>query len=333
MRFFKIVASAVLLLFFSLSGSYFLYSLKATASASQSFSIIVEQGEGIKEVSSLLSQKGLIRSVAAFKLYALLSGSAHRLKPGLYQINSSFSIPEIIRILVAGPDREITVTISEGMTLKDIDFLLNKSGVIKRGALLSAAADKNLLKDYPFSSGKKSLEGLLFPDTYRFHAGSTGEVVLKKLLDNFQSKAWPSLEDNRDWYDILKIASLLEKEVPLFEDRQIVAGIIGKRIKESMAIQVDATIVYAKCDGNFLDCESRRLAKSDFNIDSPYNTYKYLGLPPTPIGNPGLAAIRAALTPQRSPYWFYLSDPKTDRTIFSKDFNEHNDKRAKYLGL
>ena len=152
-------------------------------------------------------------------------------------------------------------------------------------------------------------------------------------MDNFEKRVWPLLEKDKTWFDKLIAASILEKEVIDFEDRRIVAGIINKRIKNSLAIQVDATIVYAKCGGDFTGCSDRRLGKEDFEIKNSFNTYKRLGLPETPIGNPGESTIKAAISPKISPYLYYLSDPETQKTIFSKTFEEHNENRFKYLNL
>ncbi|PIV31820.1 endolytic transglycosylase MltG, partial [Candidatus Wolfebacteria bacterium CG02_land_8_20_14_3_00_37_12] len=128
---------------------------------------------------------------------------------------------------------------------------------------------------------------------------------------------------------LITIASYLEKEVPGNDDRRIVAGIIEKRLKIGMPIQIDATVLYNKCSGRFSECPL--LVKSDFKKDSPYNTYTRLGLTPTPISNPSLDAIKAVIEKKDSGYWFYLSDPKTKKTIFSENLEKHNINRAKYL--
>jgi UPF0755 protein len=121
----------------------------------------------------------------------------------------------------------------------------------------------------------------------------------------------------------------LEKEVPDFEEQKIAAGIFLKRMDVGMALQADATVIYAKCSGKFAGCAS--LTRLDFKIDSPYNTYFYAGLPPAPISNPSAKTIEAASKAEKSDYWYYLSDPETQKTIFSKTLEEHNDNRASYL--
>lgn len=213
---------------------------------------------------------------------------------------------------------DVTVTIPEGLTAIEIDTLLAEKGITPAGSVIKIAA-------------REELEGYLFPDTYRFRPDSDPEAVVKRLTDNFEVKAAPLLT-SPDWEpaEILTIASLLEKEVPDPADRRIVAGIIEKRIKEGMPLQIDATICYLKeLASSTAPCYP--ITRVDLTIASPYNTYLYRGLPPGPIGNPGVGALTASLEPQASQYWFYLSDPATTRTIFSRTNEEHEANRARYL--
>lgn len=327
----------VLIAFFSFSLAYFLYGLQPVTSAEVSdqslAKVKVERGDGLKEISAVLSQKNLIRSVTAFKLYALMSGRAHQFKPGIYELSPALSAPTIVKQLVSGRAEGMTLTIPEGATMKEIDRLLTAAGVLKTGELLHYSPGE-ISKNYPF--GKQvaaGLEGFLFPDSYRLSFGSPPQAILKKFLDNFEAKAWPLLKDHPQWYSVLIKASLLEKEVPDFNDRRLVSGVIDKRLKDSVPLQVDATLVYKKCGGDFAGCPEVLLGKSDFEDDSPYNTYKFTGLPPTPIANPGVEAIKAALNPRTSVYWYYLSDRRTQKTYFSRTLEEHNFYRAKYLGI
>lgn len=342
MREFGFVASILLLLFFSFSIPLFLYNLKPVSLAPETLEIKIDRGEGLKEIGSALSRKKAIRSVFVFKTYAILSGAAHRFKPGVYKISTASTTPQIISSLVAGPRQDVAVFIPEGATVMEIDRLLADAGVLKRGELVGFSYG-GIFDEYPFFSEAvisrsvpgwfSGLEGFLFPDTYRFQVGSAPEQAVKKFLDNFEIRAWPMLVNRTDWYELLITASVLEKEIPYFEDRRTVAGIIEKRIKEFIPIQVDATLVYLKCNGDFSGCDERLLSREDFDNETPFNTYKSLGLPPAPISNPGLSALEAALSPQPSPYWYYLSDRRTKNTIFSTTLDEHNDNRAKYLGL
>lgn len=206
-----------------------------------------------------------------------------------------------------------TVLIREGLTVNQISELLNKAGVLE-GESLSA-----------------DLEGYLFPDTYEFFVPSSAELAAKRMKENFNNKVLPFVSadksdgKNDNLSDIIKVASMIEREVPNSEDRRIVSGIIWKRLRNGYPLQIDATICYVKPDPCY------PLSRDDLSKDSPYNTYTRKGLPPTPVSNPGLDAIDAAVNPKNSVYWFYLSDPETGKTIFSVDLDEHNSNIVKYL--
>ncbi len=319
----------------SLLFSYFIYSLQPVAETpGLPVEIYVGKGSGLGEVLSDLEKRGIIRSARAIRWYAIVSGSAHLLKPGFYLMSSAEGGVSIMEKLVAGP-RDIVVPIIEGSTLKDIDAQLSSIGVVTAGSL-AVLKPADFAPEFPFLAGQKSLEGFLLPDTYHLALHSDPKIVVRRFLENFRAKAAAELggKSGSVLLRVLTIASLVEKEVPdRGEDRVLVAGIIERRLKIGMGLQIDATVLYAKCGFRLISCPDRRLARVDFENPSPYNTYVHRGLPSTPIANPGLSAIRAALNPKKSDYLFYLSDPKTKRTIFSRDFDEHNDNRAKYLGL
>lgn len=289
--------------------------------------IVIEKGEGIREIAAELAAESLIRSVSAFKLYAILSGNAHQLKPGLYTFTQTSSTVEIVQSLVAGPAKEISVLITEGMSLAEIDARIARYGVLPAGAI-SKSRVTDYYEKYPFLRGARSLEGFLFPDTYRFYFDSKPEIVITAMLDNFSSRVasliaegttidWDSIPITRrgifSSLEIATIASMIEKEVPFSADRRIVADIIYRRLKISMPLQIDATVDYAKTHG------------------ASYNTYEKYGLPPGPIASAGLDAFEAALNPKSSTFLYYLSDPKTKHTIFAKTFEEHKVNIQKYL--
>ena len=289
--------------------------------------IVIERGDGLKEISQTLVNQQLVRSGSAFKFYALLSGSAHKLKPGLYTMSQTSSTPELVRSLVAGPAKEISILIPEGSSLADIDKTLSRYGVLRRGEILNLRV-ADFYDKYPFLRGTRSLEGFLFPDTYRFYFDTTPIAVASAMLDNYGTRVGSLINDNGkiDWdnipitrrgifssLEITTIASLIEKEVPDTVERKIVADILYRRLKISMPLQIDATVDYAKDHGD------------------RYDTYQRYGLPPGPIASPGLDAIDAALNPRSTTYLYYLSDPKTKKTIFAKTFDEHKANREKYL--
>lgn len=199
------------------------------------------------------------------------------------------------------------VTIPEGATVGEINELLKQKGVLTEGL-------------------PESLEGYLFPDTYEFFIPSSPETVKAKFAENFNRKARavvpPGIAEP-DLREILIKASLVEKEVPNPSERRVVAGIMLKRLMANTPLQMDASLCY----GRGPSCSPKAYKQ----IDSPFNTYLYRGLPPSPIANPGLDAITAVLSPSPSPYWYYLSDPETQKTIFAKTLDEHNVNIVKYL--
>lgn len=333
---FRFLSILTLSLIFIIGVAYFFYGLQPVGLKMDSLTmeneeilLRVAKGEGVKEIGARLSQLSLIKSIGVFKFYSLISGSARKFKPGVYELKKTMSVPEIVSVLTAGV-KDVRVVITEGMTVADIEAVLRLAGVLNEDGF-------NEIKTYdyndkfPFLVAADSWEGFLFPDTYHFKVESSAEEVILKFLNNFKEKAWPLLEKESRWYDRLILASFLEREVPSFSDRQLVAGILLKRLQENIPLQVDATIVYAKCRGKIKDCAQSSVAKSDLTIPSPYNTYQHLGFTPTPIANPGQTAIKAAVSPVNSPYWYYLSATATKETIFSKTLEEHNLNRSKYL--
>lgn len=330
----KVISVAIVITGFivSVGLSYFFFSLGAVAQGSWPEQFEIKAGQGLLEVASNLRGAGLIRSRTAFEIYAVLSGSAHLLKPGDYLLDAASSTPLIVANLVKGARAEAEIVIPEGWTLKDIEITLSRENILSLKSLSNFNLEQ-IRKDYDFLATAKSLEGFLFPDTYRFFRQSDAESVIRKFLDNFNKKAWPILKNQPNFKEKLILASLIEKEVPFVEDRYLVSGVLSERLDQGIALRVDATIIYAKCGGEFVFCEKPALARSDLKLNSSYNTYLHPGLPPGPISNPGLEAIRAAINPRKSEYFYYLSDPKTKKTIFSQTLEEHNENRALYLGL
>jgi UPF0755 protein len=308
--------------------AFFVYALQPPAAALHdslsSVVVDVSAGAGFLEVANKLEEKKIIRSSLAFNVYGFIVGAVSDIQPGRYMLDSASSVPVVLDVLIAGPEREVKVVIPEGATVREIDALLSAEGIIRPGVLLHA------------EGGGTSLEGRLFPDTYNFFRGSSVKEVIDKLLDAFEQKAVPLLaSDPSHARENLILASILEKEVPDYEERRIVGGILKKRLAAGMPLQVDATVCYLKKEqagrGGKGNGKCYPLTPLDFKIDSPYNTYLQKGLPPGPIGSPGGFAVKAAVNSVPSPYWFYLSDPETGKTIFSKTFEEHSSNRAKYL--
>lgn len=316
-------ASAIVLAIVFALFAIFFYELAPASGDGAAASVIFEikQGEGFRAIAGQLSGQGIIRSQVAFDLFALLGGRAFEVKPGLYRLDANMGAAEILGMITKGGAGQATVTIPEGSNRFEIDRILSNALVIHAGDLIN-------LKN------SADMEGKLFPDTYNFYTNASATDVAQELMSNFNSKAMPLLNaDLAHFARNLTLASILEKEVASLSDQKIVAGILLKRLAAGMPLDVDATICYAKLVGNPTSTAGcYPLTALDFKIKSPYNTYLYNGLPPGPIGNPGISAITAAMNPASSPYWYYLSDPKTGKTIYAKTLDEQNANRAKYLG-
>jgi UPF0755 protein len=280
----------------------------------------VKQGDGFRDIAASLYHEKLIKSSSAFDLFALLGGRALALKPGLYRLSPAMSTQQILDTFSGGGAGETTVTIPEGSNIYTIDAILSTALVIQPGELITFHDDG-------------PLEGRLFPDTYQFYTNADIKDVVQEFIDDYNAKALPLLSaDAKNAKQDLILASILEKEVPDPGDQKVVAGLILKRLAAKMPLDIDATICYAKFMKNPTSTTScYPLSALDLKMDSPYNTYLYRGLPPGPIGNPGVSAIMAAIHPEASSYWYYLSDPKTGKTIFAKTLDEQDQNRVKYL--
>ncbi len=228
---------------------------------------------------------------------------------------------------------ERTITIIPGWDLRDIALYFERERIMTREdlyAITGAPARRaqgvwdELVPDKPASI---SLEGYLFPDTYRIYTSTTPEAVVHRLLANFDIKVRPEIKDvpaGRSLHEILTMASIIEAEVPKDEDRRKVADILWRRLEKRWALQVDSSVGYAT--GH----DRERSTAKDLKVDSLWNTYQYRGLPPGPIGNPGLSAIRAALNPDPNPYWYYLSGADNE-VHYAKTLGEHAENRQKFF--
>jgi len=297
----------------------------ASSTNDQRVTMQIPKGQGFFKIAALLSDAHLLRSRFVFEIAAFMSGAAFHVQSGTYRLSPAMSVPEMLRTLTGGAST-VTVTIPEGSNIYEIDKILADAGVIERGDLVNFKGDGDL-------------EGKLFPDTYQFYEGSDVADIVQRFFDDFNGKAAPLLAADQENADQnLVLASILEKEAPPDpEDQGLIAGIIRKRLANGMRLQVDATVCYAEQivkPTDIVNCST--LTRVDFAPDSPYNsnynTYLHAGLPPGPIGNPGIAAIAAALHPVSSPYLYYMSDPATGKVIYAATLAEQNANIDKYLG-
>ncbi len=292
----------------------------------------VKRGMGDEDVARDLAKQGIIKSSLFFRIYTVVSGNHAKIQAGRYSVSSSMSIAAIVKKFASGDIVKEKITIIEGWGSKDIAKYLESKKLYSQKEFLDAASQDwsqgfDFLKDKPAGLG---LEGYLFPDTYHVAIGLTPQDLIKIILNNFDKKLAPELRretasQKKSIFQIVTMASILEKEVKTLDDKKVVAGILWKRIKNGIPLQVDSTINY------ITDKNDPSASLKDTKINSRYNTYKYAGLPLGPISNPGMDSILAAIYPKESPYLYYLSADGTGKTIFSKTLEEHNIAKARYL--
>ena len=294
--------------------------------------INVESGANVKKIAQALKAKGIIKSESAFIWYSRLTGADSKLVIGIHQLESGASSKQIIKQLETKiAYQEKSITIIEGWKLSDIAAYLETSGVVSSADFLAAAKIDNWRDQYDFLADRKitSLEGFIFPDTYRIYDDATAKDVIKKTLDNFNNKLTSQLLSDIDksghsLLQIVTMASIIEREALYDEDRAMIADIFWKRIEAGIGLQSDATVNYVTGK------KTSRPSYADLQVDSPYNTYKYRGLTPGPISNPGMASIKAAIYPTDNPYCYFLTDD-TGRAHFGKTYADHQANIVKYL--
>lgn len=309
----------------------------------------LERGSSYKEIARDLERRGIIKNAQFFKFYVLVTLQYSKLQAGNYELSESMSITDIVKKFIAGDIVKQRITVIEGWDIEDIaKNLAEKEIYSKENFILATKKDwstcsasaqsSNQISDcsgfsFEFLNDKPknvSLEGYLFPDTYYLSEKSLPEELIKFALSNLDKKLTLELRQEisrqkKSLFQIITMASMLEKEVQTLENKKVVSGILWKRIKEGIPLQVDATINYVTGKSD------KKVAINDTKIDSPYNTYKYYGLPLGPISNPGMDSILATIYPESSDYWYYLSADGTGKTIFSKTLEEHIEAQRQYF--
>jgi UPF0755 protein len=302
------IALMVTLALVALGGTFEIWRLTAAPSApaiaaGRPVTFTITPGEGTMQIADALARAGVVASAARFRAAADQRGVSGALKPGTYQLVTGMNLDDLLDLLVRGPGAGPRFTIPEGSTVAQIIDRIAATKLFTKAQLQRALTSPDL--DVPYRpKGVTSLEGLLFPLTYDVNKGDSAVDVLQKMLDqlqavlaNYDLAAAPM---HLSPYQVLIVASMVEREAKLPQDRPRIARVIYNRLAHHMPLQVDATIAYALHSG------ARHLNDKDLQVNSPYNTYKHLGLPPTPIASPGEASIRAALQPAAGPWLFYV---------------------------
>jgi UPF0755 protein len=320
----KILRTALLAtaLALPLSVGLFFYNIYYSRPASGAYptEVRVESGDSFATVTRKLREQQVISNGFCFSLWARINGSEKKIHQGLYRFESSVAPWEVLERLVAGKGIFHSVTIPEGLTIKEIAELLDKMQIANKEKCLAAAADPSVLT--ALGLGDKGLEGYLFPSTYHFTPATPERDIVMAMAEQFRRSSQPLFAKTAttapfSMHELLTLASIVEKETGVEAERGLVAAVFHNRLKRQMPLQSDPTVIYGLKEFN------GNLTKKDLRDDNPYNTYRISALPPGPICNPSLSSIKATLNPADVPYIYFVS--KNDGThAFSETIEEHN---------
>lgn len=286
------------------------FNLSAFSSDTKNKIFVINTGDGIVEISKSLEKNNLIKNKIAFMTYAFITGQNKKIQSGTFRLSPSLSVPEILKKLSSGGVSDFWLKIIEGSRLEEISPL------------------------FPEGLPKSAKEGYLFPDSYLIPQYFTSDQTLEVINQNFEQKFAQAKKDSTSTLtdeQNLILASLLEREGRSLESKKMISGILLNRLKIGMALQVDASVQYARDSQNKnIKDYWQPVSKSDLSINSPYNTYKNPGLPPKPICNPGYNSLYAVFHPTTSDYFYYITG-NDNQMHYAKTLDEHNSNIAKYL--
>lgn len=278
---------------------------------------VIENGQGIRAIAKNLKDEGLIKDQVVFFLLTKQMGIDSQVQAGFFRLSPSMSASEVANALTSGGTEDIWVTIPEGMRAGEIADILE---------------DTMPNYDESWEEILEENEGYLFPDTYAFPKETTIDTIVTSMRENFDSKYETLDTSSTDLTqeEIVTLASLIEREAKHDEDRPMVSSVIQNRLNEGMKLDIDATLQYML---GYQEDQGRwwksGLTNEDKQINSPYNTYIVVGLPPAPISNPGLASLQAAVNPATSPYFYYITD-STGKNRYAETLEGHNSNIERY---
>lgn len=323
-------------------GRFFFFAWIGSPTVGATKRFTVEAGVGTSQVAHQLTEQGIVASSLWYRVYSLISSTARHPKPGTYVLQPGQRFSQIAATLALGPESdEVQVRVIEGWTMADIRTLLKEDHAVSEDDFTRVvgqeidkqAFDVSLRSRFSFLKAlpaNRTLEGYLFPDTYRVWRGQLPTALVTKQLSEFEQriateKVTPASAPLETLDEVVILASIVEKEVSTSEQRKMVAGIFLRRLREGIPLQSDATVNYVTRSGR------SRATSEDLAIDSEYNTYKQKGLPPGPISNPSETAIRAVLEPTPSTYRYFLTDEQ-GKIYYGRTLEEHaaNRRRAGY---
>ena len=327
-----IIALALIVIFFVLS---IFMEYTRTTSSDENVIVQIPKGSSEKKIAQVLKDNGVIDYEITFRLKMKNSPHRGKLNYGKYTLKKDMCLDDIIESLIKPSElaKGIKLTIPEGFSAEMIARRCEALGICTADEFLkelqNGEFNYEFIEDIPKKSGVKyKLEGYLFPSTYNFSVEADASKVINTLLGEFEvqyNKVKDMLPNGMDMAEAINRAALIEREAKLDSERTAISGVIDNRLSIDMILQIDASVVYVISDGLY---DVDRVLYKDLEVDSPYNTYKYKGLPAGPICNPGLESIRAAMNPQRHKYLYYHTDTeKNDGShIFSETFAQHTSK-------
>ncbi|MBU1446310.1 endolytic transglycosylase MltG [Patescibacteria group bacterium] len=330
----KVFFAALVLIIIALFYTYNNIWAAVDAGDTSQIMTTVNRGDTAKDIAKTLKKHDLIKNEDIFYLYIRVTGASKNIEAGNYNLSKSMNVPEIIEGFKNPVSSEVSITIQEGLTISQIDDKLVNMDLAPDGDFEAAARAFSGYDSYWFLNREEigdvefALEGYLYPDTY-FVDGVNfdSSVLITKMLDNFDHK-FETVRDtfksqDRTLQEIITMASILQMEVRTPEDYGLISGILWKRLDEGWHIGADATIIYVT--------KNKDITYQDLEIDSPYNTRKFVGMPPGPISNPDIEHIEGTLNPVESDYWFYLTTLDTGEVKYARNNDEHNQNKATYL--
>jgi len=283
----------------------------------------VERGAPLVQVLEEARREGLLPSTLVARAWLAVQEKDRHVRWGRYRVPPRSRPVDVLRQLLEGRVAMVVVTVPEGLTLAEVSELMVKAGIGTAGEWRKVTRTPEWIAD--LAPGARDLEGFLFPDTYRFAEGTTAASAAHHMVDRFRA-VWASIvaEGPCSWdatpFEVVTLASLVEAETSLPEERPTVAGVYLNRLRRGMLLQCDPTVVFVlKREGRW----TGRLLRKDLEMDDPYNTYRYPGLPPGPINSPGRAALEAACRPATVPHLYFVASPGGGHR-FSRTLSEHN---------
>ena len=292
----------------------------------QVLDISIDQGSSASEIASLLSSEGIISSQLAFELYLRSENLTDKLRAGDYEIANNLEFSQIAEILLKGPPlKTYTITVPEGLWITETLLSISSQTGFDYASLVNSLLSGQVQSNYVFLNDPSELdnwEGLLYPNTYQIDLDANGEEILQVMVDELENVTTRLLNEQplplwiNSYTEFFTVASLVEAESKLQEDRPLVSSVVKNRLEDDMLIQIDATVLYA------LQKRKNQVLLVDLQIDSVYNTYKYLGLPPTPISGFGERSLKAVLDTPENDYLYYLLTDKNGKMSFTSDYTD-----------